>query len=259
MSTKKLFSADFSEEIYNNLVNNVDMQLHTSQSGEDVVLQRIFHGKKNGFYVDIGSFHPVKYSNTYMLHRLFGWKGINIDASSESIELFKQSRPDDINIHSAVGSREGQMNLIKFKHPARNTLSKKNLKRQLNRGDTEVVGHERVEVKRLSKILNEYVPENTKIDLLDVDVEGYDLDVLKTNDWNRFRPKVILIEDYEYSSGQTTKVSKYLTSLSYSLNSHVFDTSIYIYDSATTSDGTFDNYKQLKKLIGRLKRKLENI
>ena len=63
--------------------------------------------KNNGFYVDIGCYHPIKGSLTYRLHKK-GWKGLNVDLSRISIDLFKLARPKDYNIHAAVTNFDGE-------------------------------------------------------------------------------------------------------------------------------------------------------
>ena len=55
--------------------------------GEDVQVDKFFHNKSNGFYVDVGCYHPLEGNNTYLLHKR-NWRGINIDANSLSIDLF---------------------------------------------------------------------------------------------------------------------------------------------------------------------------
>lgn len=203
-----------------------------SQSGEDVVLVRIFDRKRNGFYVDVGAFHPRMYSNTCLLHSGFGWRGINIDPSAETIALFNKDRPADINIIAAVGSSHRKTTYWQFSHPGRNTIIEQNLQRQKERGDTKLIGQKEVEVFPLSWILEQRLPADTQIDLLDVDAEGADLDVLKSNDWDRFRPSVIAVEDYSmFSSGnKDSEIYRYLNSLGYRLVSHLYDTSIYCID-----------------------------
>ena len=62
-----------------------------SISNVDLILERIFSRIKNGVYIDIGCNHPIKYNNTYLLHKK-GWKGINIDLDIESIKEFKKFR-----------------------------------------------------------------------------------------------------------------------------------------------------------------------
>lgn len=217
--------------------NNTPIKLHEfeganvvfGQSAEDAILWRIFKHRNNGFYIDVGCFHPTQYSNTFLLHRLNNWNGINIDASSDSIELFKSARPEDININSAVGEKTGKLTLHKFKHPARNTLSQKNIQRQMKRGDTEIIGSEEVEVKTLKSLLDKYLPNGKEIDLLNIDIEGYDFQALKSNDWDKYKPKVVLVEDYDVFgySGKESIIYTFLDSKGYILISHNFDTSVY--------------------------------
>ena len=71
------------EKIHRKLVRGI--QYSFSQEGEDLVLARIFEGKKNGFYVDIGAHHPTRFSNTHYFYRR-GWSGINIDAMPGSMK-----------------------------------------------------------------------------------------------------------------------------------------------------------------------------
>ena len=74
-----------------------------SQFGEDLILKEIF-GNFIGKYVDIGCFHPIKYSNTTLLHK-DGWTGINIDLNKKSIDLFKACRPSDTNIVACLSDK----------------------------------------------------------------------------------------------------------------------------------------------------------
>lgn len=76
---------------------------HYGNSGEDVIVERIFNRKTHGFYVDVGCFHPVYASNTLKLYRK-GWSGINIDADQFKIDVFNRHRKRDINICTAISS-----------------------------------------------------------------------------------------------------------------------------------------------------------
>jgi hypothetical protein len=67
-----------------------------SQEGEDMVLRKEFQDKLNGFYIDIGAYHPQKYSNTCYFY-CKGWRGINVDPTPGSMDVFKKERPNDIN------------------------------------------------------------------------------------------------------------------------------------------------------------------
>ena len=62
-----------------------------------------------------------------------------------------------------------------------------------------------MQVRRLSKLLEEYLPAGTHIDFMSIDVEGYDLEVLKSNDWRRFRPECVLVEAYNFNLGSPAR------------------------------------------------------
>lgn len=226
----RLLGKKVDPQFYLSIASKEGSAIHFGQSGEDVILFRLLGFKKNGFYIDIGAYHPRIYSNTYLLHTLLGWRGINIDASRDAIEIFKKERPNDINLHAAISDQEGQTIYWRFSDSARNTISKENVQRQLNRGDTVLRGEETVISRRLDSILNEYLNENTQIDLMNIDVEGSELQVLMSNNWNKYVPGIILIEDYVIKDRgiEYSKIYKYLSEKGYMLISHCFDTSIYI-------------------------------
>ena len=70
-------------------------------NNEDTVVLEYFKNKKNGFYVDVGSYHPIHRNNTYLLHKQ-NWSGINIDISQFSIDTNKSN----INRHSYENKNE---------------------------------------------------------------------------------------------------------------------------------------------------------
>ena len=72
-----------------------------SQEGEDLILDRLLRRKPRGYYVDVGAFHPKKFSNTHLFYRR-GWSGINIDATPGSMDEFRRVRPRDTNLEIAI-------------------------------------------------------------------------------------------------------------------------------------------------------------
>lgn len=202
---------------------------HFGQSAVDIILLRLFNKKTGGFYIDVGAHHPRRYSNTYVLYQFYKWNGINIDASREAIDLFMKERPEDINIHAAVGLTEGDAVLWKFDYSTRNTISEASLQRQLKRGDIKVIGEERVHVRPLADIISENISDGQIIDLLNVDAEGMDLEVLKSNDWKKYRPRVVLVEDHSFENVgiENSEIASFMKNNGYKLRSHAFDTSIY--------------------------------
>lgn len=203
-----------------------------SQEGEDILLSKFFENKKEpGFFVDVGAHHPKKFSNTYLFY-LKGWRGINIDAMPDSMIEFNKIRPDDINIECGVSNEEGELDYYVFNEPLMNTFSKK---------DAEIVqakkyseSHELVKVikvntKPLSKILDECLLDNVNIDFLSVDVEGFDLKVLQSNNWTKYKPKLILIESLRSDLNVVSEleISKYLSEKGYLPYSKLFNTLLY--------------------------------
>ncbi|SIT68328.1 methyltransferase, FkbM family [Ectothiorhodosinus mongolicus] len=165
-----------------------------SQEGEDQILRRIFKRREVGFYVDVGAHHPKRFSNTYLFYKR-GWHGINIDAMPGSMKLFDNARPRDINLEMGIGSNAGNLDYYVFNEPALNGFSKE-LSEKRHEADTtdqvrEVI---KVDVRPLSQVLDCHLSSGQEIDFMSVDVEGLDFDVLKSNDWSRYRPKFVLAE-----------------------------------------------------------------
>lgn len=163
-----------------------------AQEGEDSILARLFEGRRTGFYVDIGAHHPKRFSNTNLFYQR-GWSGINVDPNPDAMRLFRRLRRRDINITVGVGDAEGELTYYKFNDPALNTCDVE-LARQRENATYHIVDTMRVSIMTLAKILETHLPENVGIDFLSVDVEGYDLNVLRSNDWSKFRPRCVLVE-----------------------------------------------------------------
>ena len=75
-----------------------------SMLGEDLIVEKFFKNKKNGFYVDVGCYHPIDGNNTYLLSKK-GWSGINIDLNAISINLFDRTRKNDSNLNIAISNK----------------------------------------------------------------------------------------------------------------------------------------------------------
>lgn len=165
-----------------------------SQEGEDLILARYFEGRGPGFFVDVGAHHPVRFSNTYRFY-LKGWRGINVDAMPGSMEAFREKRPEDVNIECGVAGDEGTLRYHIFNDPALNTFDPEHAAMFEAIPAYHLKQVVEVGVTTLRRILEEHFPSGREIDFLSVDVEGLDLDVLRSNDWSRFRPKVVIFED----------------------------------------------------------------
>ena len=199
--------------------------MYYSQDGEDIILKFLFFKKKKGFYVDVGAHHPKRYSNTYLLYKR-GWNGINIDAIPGGMKLFKKLRPRDINLELGIGKKHGIIDFYIFNDPAINTFSKELAeKRNHSKNEFFLKKVVKVKVERLETILKDYLSEN-EIDILNVDVEGLDLDVLESNDWSKYRPKFVLAEilDYKFDDLHKSPVVKFMVKNKYTIYSKQINT-----------------------------------
>lgn len=187
-----------------------------SHFGEDAFIDAYFRHKKHGFYVDVGAHHPKRYSNTALLYER-GWHGINIEPDGHLISVFRRQRPGDINIHAGVGLYEGVIDFYRFSDPAVNTFSRENAERLKKKKWLKEIAVEKVKVRTLADVLNENLPVEVGIDFLNIDVEDLDLDVLKSNDWDRFRPTLIAVEDRKFNllNPSASEIFSYLTDREY--------------------------------------------
>lgn len=204
-----------------------------SQFGEDMVLSTFLNGIKNGFYVDIGAYHPKKLSNTYFFYKK-GWRGINIDAKPGSMKLFRKKRKRDINLEIGVSKEEKELDFYIFNEAANNTFLKKMADMSISNGE---ILEKKVVVKTitLERILDKYLPKNQKIDFISIDVEGLDMEVLESNNWDKYKPGFILVEmhNIDIIDIKNSEIYKFLNSKKYKLISVVYITLIFKYEITT--------------------------
>ena len=190
-----------------------------AKSGEDIQLRKLINNNKPGVYFDIGCWDPIKASNTYYFS-LRKWKGICVDPNPELKELYKAIRPNDIFINKGISSQTGE--IIEYYmlgedcKSSRNTLDKAFLAK--NNLLDKITKTTSIQTIRLDALISENYSPNERLDFFDIDVEGLDLDVLKTNDWTKYRPKIVLIEsDLSLKNDMISEITQYLESVDYSL------------------------------------------
>jgi FkbM family methyltransferase len=203
---------------YNRFINPF-YQKSYAQEGEDLIFYRLIYGKlERGFYVDVGAHHPKRFSNTYFFYKK-GWRGINIEPMPGSKKLFDKYRPKDINIESPISLVEEELTYYMFNEPALNGFIKDIRAIKNQTGNYKVLRTVNLKTKTLKKLFDEYLPSDKKINLLSVDVEGMDLAVLQSNDWKKYLPDYVMVEDRDFDFLSPTKsdIYNYLTNLDYSL------------------------------------------
>ncbi|HEX2179419.1 MAG TPA: FkbM family methyltransferase [Actinomycetota bacterium] len=161
------------------------------QNFEDVVLNRMFPDDHRGFYIDVGAYDPVSTSVTRHFYER-GWRGINVEPSVAGHQRLVEQRPRDLNLNVALSNTTGSMTFFEGTENSRqlSTLSGQSAQRAREAG--HILQERRIEVTTLAEICAEHV--TVEIDFLSVDVEGHEHEVLQGADWDRWRPRVVVVE-----------------------------------------------------------------
>ncbi len=178
--------------------------------GEDLQVLELTKNIKNGFYVDAGCYHPTHLSNTFLLYKK-NWNGVNIDVSELSISLFNFMRSNDLNLNLAISNFEGEVTIYHQKKMSQLTTINKKISTERMQGK---IKERKIKSQKLTTVLNNSKYKNRKIDFLNIDVEGVDLEVLKSLDFKVYRPRVICIEIIDKKI-EDSKIYNYLINLDY--------------------------------------------
>ena len=193
-----------------------------AMDNEDSVVLEYFKDKRNGFYVDVGCYHPIHRNNTYLLHKK-NWNGINIDTSQLSIDLFNYMRPKDLNYNCAVSNKNEIIKLFYQKELSQLSTIEKDQAKKVFQGN---IREKNIQAFTLDEILSRDKYKNNKIDFLDVDVEGADLKVLEGLSFNKFQPELVCVEIHKKKIKESD-IYNFLTNKNYELlwsgvYSHIF-------------------------------------
>lgn len=162
-----------------------------AQNNEDMVLHVLLHRVTEGFYVDVGANHPTEHSVTRFFYDR-GWRGINIEPNPTLHRELERQRPRDTNLNIGASDHSGSLVLRRYVEAFHglSTFEPAVMEQHSERG----LPHEdhEVAVEPLSAILERFAVD--RIDFLKIDAEGHELQVLAGNDWDRFRPTVVVTE-----------------------------------------------------------------
>lgn len=170
---------------------NSQASINYSQTGEDAVIRSLLDESVPGIYVDVGCHDPVRSSNTLSLY-LHGWRGINVDANPRLIDRFKRVRRRDVAICAVISDQEGDIVFHEFDDELVSTVATEALPEWQSKWKKR--GERVVKARTLNAVLEENATPGMDIGLLSIDVEGHDLNVLRSVDLDRFRPKLIVVE-----------------------------------------------------------------
>lgn len=169
------------------------MNKYYSQHGEDALLDLVFKDQKQGFFIEVGCIDGRCFSNTLTFEER-GWTGMCVEAHSGYIDMLKKNRPNSIICHCAAGETDEDAIFYANARGSLSTLDKTSETRWKRDYAPYFSGFEEQQVKkvRLNTLLDVYHVE--EIDILSLDIEGYEVEALKGLDLSRHRPKVMVIE-----------------------------------------------------------------
>ena len=182
-----------------------------SSNSVDLIIGELFKNQEKGIYIDVGCNHPFIGNNTYKLFKK-GWNGINIDLDYTFIDSFKFHRPKDDNIQIGVSDKSGEQEMY-FHHErsAINTLEN-------SRGKNAIL-KKNIKTSTLNNIIEKSNFKNKEIDYVSIDVEGFELNVLKGFDLKKYKPKALSIE---FIDPQMKKEEFYHQNINNIINSEVY-------------------------------------
>jgi FkbM family methyltransferase len=220
MSALKEFRRSFVDKIFKVLDKTIPSRaerdhgtLCFSQTGEDGILNCFLPSQ--GFYIDVGAHHPLRYSNTHMLYRR-GWRGINIDPTPGSMTTFEKFRQRDTNLEIAISRSTKKRRLYVFEEGGYNTFDKKTANGLLRNKKAQLLMSRIVPCLSLKEVCRKYVPTGQNIGLLTVDAEGHDVEILESHDWVNYRPTVVVAEQH-HQLGKWKNPTSFLRKRGYSL------------------------------------------
>jgi FkbM family methyltransferase len=196
--------------------------MYKSQYKQDYYLDiEIFHGKKNGVFVDVGAYDGYDISNTYHFEKDLGWTGLCIEPSPQTFELLKKNR-NCILENCAIGNVEGELEFVNitgwgssasgFNDTTGKILQTAKDCVEQHGGLWEII---KIPTYRLDTILKKH--NLRMVDYMSIDVEGFEINVVKSIDWNKYYIKYLSIE----KNVSIVEVTEHLTKFSYNIISEL--------------------------------------
>ena len=174
-----------------------------SQHGEDVLLWRLFEGLPPGYFIEVGALDGRRFSNTLSFEEK-GWRGLCIEAHPAYIDLLRKARRCTC-VHAAAGDHNGTVAFYANRLGSLSRLYPELGKKFAADYGPYFTGFEKMDVpiRTLDSLLEEHGAP-CEIELISIDVEGAELAVLQGLSFNKYHPRVIIVEalDKNYEQDQ---------------------------------------------------------
>jgi FkbM family methyltransferase len=207
-----------------------------SQCGEDLIMRFLFDLLHIGHpsYIDIGAHHPYFYNNTYLFYRQ-GARGISVEPDPSLYAGLRRGRRRDINLNIGVGPREAEMDFYVMSRRTLSTFSGIEARKYVDQHGLRIVDTRRIRVQTFAQVVDTHMGRTP--DLVSLDVEGLDLDILRSIDFSRHRPHVFCVETISYAQGdgggvKSPEIHALMRDNDYMLYADTYINSIYVAGSS---------------------------
>lgn len=204
-----------------------------AQCGEDLIIDflALKFGWKNFSYLDIGTNHPKKFNNTYLFYKK-GNRGVCVEPDKNLVKSINASRGEDIVLN--VGLSSGEESIADFyimSVDTLNTFSKEDAEKLDKEGIYTIKEVVKVPLKNINNIISETFKGRTP-NLVSIDVEGWNEEIVRSLDFNSYKPEVLCLETVTFATDNTeTKIDsiiEYVKSKGYFVYADTFINTIFI-------------------------------
>ncbi len=167
-----------------------------SEAGQDMLVKdNFFKNQKSGFFIEIGAFDGIEGSNCYHFEKFMNWQGIAIEASPLQFEKLKKNRNCKL-MNVAVGYENKQVEFYEVSEgftqmSGINNQNFQNSLERIKKNSDSIINKINIECKTFENL----IPSDQNIDLISIDIEGNEFEVLKSIDFDKYKIKVIILEN----------------------------------------------------------------
>ena len=169
---------------------------YTSQAGQDKMIKKnFFDGKKNGFFIEIGAYDGISGSNCYHFERFLNWDGIAIEPSNIQFEKLKKNRKCKV-LNNAISDEVKEVEFIEVAEglTQMSGINNSSFERNINTiSNNQESKTNSINLKTIT--FDEIAPKNKDVDYLSIDIEGGEMNLLKSIDFKTNNIKVISVEN----------------------------------------------------------------
>ena len=209
---------------------------------EDLILRYLFDLLRiaRPSYIDIGAHHPWYYNNTYLFYRQ-GACGVNVEPDPSLHAVLRRGRRRDVNLNIGIGPHEAEMDFYIMSARTLNTFSASEAHKYVEEHGLNIVETKRIKVQTFAQTVDSHMGHTP--DLVSLDVEGLDLDILRSIDFSRYRPHVFCVETISYAKGdgsgvKSAEIHALMLQNGYRLYADTYINSIYVAERSWRTLGT---------------------